>query len=219
MRNRNNTNVLVRNRDEQLVPLYYNTVADTLEEANITGAHHRTYMKFFASAEINAKHALSWLIQHKGWALTAQYTWSLEAFFKRYSGYKFLTEEDRRYINTVSPELVTVARATGTLTKTQVETLMNDCCQSKDKEATCLAARYLLALEELEKPAVTAQTNIQNQGTVILSHPDFQREQHEKMKTILEAKEAKRELAVQKQTAAATVLAEAAALSEVPWSP
>ena len=85
--------------------------------------------------------------------------------------------------------------------------------QSNDKEATCLAARYLLALDELDKPAVTAQTNIQNQGTVILSYPDFQREQQEKIKTALEAK---RQLAVQRQSdAAIAALAEATALSNV----
>ena len=105
-----------------------------------------------------------------------------------------------------------MVRATGTLTKTQVVTIVHDWCQSNDKEATCLAARYLLALDELDKPAATEQTNIQNQGTVILSYPDFQREQQEKIKT---APEAKRQLAVQRQTDAAIALAEATALSNV----
>ena len=54
-----------------------------------------------------------------------------------------------------------MVRATGTLTKTQVVTIVHDWCQSNDKEATCLAARYLLALDELDAqwygvPEVTA---------------------------------------------------------------
>ena len=195
----NNTHVLVTGRDEPILPPYYETVSETLLDGGVSGASHRTYMKFFASLECNLKHAFSYVILNPGYVRSSTSPFNLEAFLKLYSGYRELTMEDRRVINENFPILVDIAQATGTVTREQVETVMHDWCHGVDVRTASREARYMLAIAELENAPVTAQTNIANQGSVILTNPAFKEQQKEKVKKRLQQQLAKMQLAREKE--------------------
>lgn len=134
-------------------------------------------MKFFSNCERWLDHAFGWVILQKGWRLSGQWPWNLRSFLERFSGFQFLTEEDFAVISSVFGQLVLIPHATGTLHESSVRSFLCDWIKNVQVKSLSLEARYLLASDEIAKGPIEDK-NIQNFGTVILTH----RVMKEKMK-------------------------------------
>jgi hypothetical protein len=115
-----NSNVLVEGRDDGLIPDYLKVVDETLVEANVPTSSRGTYVKFFANAERWMDHAFGFPILSKGWVKSGQWSWYLQTFLKRYSGFKYLTSADLKQICEVMGYLTFIAYGNGTVTEEAV---------------------------------------------------------------------------------------------------
>lgn len=170
----NNTDVLVKNRDEGKLPPWYHEIDRFLTENGVVGpASHRSFMKFFANIEHWLFRAFADHATLKGYALSSQWPWNLLAFMKRFAGYRWLEDLDFQFIEYVFPTFIWLAYGNGNVSKATIEYLVENWCGTMNSKTLSLEARHMLATHELNRRTgpLNDEDNIVNSGAVLLTHP------------------------------------------------
>lgn len=132
--------------------------------------------------------SFSWQILSKGWIKSAQLPWNLRNYLKRYSGFKYLAQEDLDYIISIFGPLIYIAYGNGTVLKDYIKEVLKEWIYDLPKHTLSLDARFVLALDELKSKPITSASNATNQGTVILTNPGWRTIQKEVAKAAIETK-------------------------------